>query len=95
MSKSGADPETVANECRKLGIRSIFTDEVIKGRCRRHYDEPCSEPCINFTDCFLTRNVAEATEIEAISSIENWVVTHSVVLGASGKKRWMKCRGLA
>jgi hypothetical protein len=57
--KTGIDPQTVADGCRKLGIRSIFTGEIVKARCPRHAGGTCAEPCDNFTDCFLKQKSAE------------------------------------
>lgn len=57
--KSGLNPNDVAQECRKLGIKSIFTDKVpALPRCPRQDDLTCHLPCDNFTDCYIQQHAA-------------------------------------
>lgn len=61
--KSGLNPDDVAQECRKLGIKSIFTDKVPplpplppsppSPHCPRQEDLPCLPSCYNYADCYL------------------------------------------
>lgn len=55
--KSGLNPDDVAQECRKLGIKSIFTDEVPPlpplPRCPRQDGLLCTLTCDNYADCYL------------------------------------------
>jgi hypothetical protein len=63
--KTGINPQTVADGCRKLGIRSIFTGEIVKARCPRYVGDPCVESCDNFTDCFLKLSLTERAKMVA------------------------------